>query len=264
VSVDPQEPKPAPAPWQIPRWGLLYVYACIGALSHLLLDYINAYGVRPFAPFSEKWYSWDIISIIEPLMLAFLILGLAGPALFGLINEEISSRRTQLRGRGGAIVALLMMVAFWAVRDFEHRRAIAALETFTYDGEAPLRASAYPYALNPFTWHGVVETDDLFKLVPVDSLNGEVDPQRTGRTRYKPEETPASLAAKKSYLGRAYLDWARYPITQTEQQTEPRKGYTVRFYDARYAYPEGTVLTGRVELDEKLVVIRQCVGRRCQ
>jgi len=243
---------------------LLYFYACIGALSHLLLDYITAYGVRPFAPFSEKWYSWDIVFIIEPLMVAFLILGLAGPALFGLINEEISSRRTQLRGRGGAIFALLMMVALWAVRDLEHRRAISALETFTYEGEAPLRVSAYPYAINPFTWHGVVETNDLFKLLPVDSLNAEVDPQGTGRTRYKPEETPASLAAKNSYLGRVYLDWARYPITETEQHRDPANGYTVRFYDARFAYPEGAVLAGRVELDDKLNVIRQCMGRRCQ
>ena len=251
-------------PWQVQRWGLLYLYACIGALSHLLLDYITAYGVRPFAPFSEKWYSWDIVYIIEPLMVAFLVLGLVGPALFGLINEEISSRRAQLRGRGGAIFALLMMVALWAVRDFEHRRAVAALETFTYEGEAPLRVSAYPYAINPFTWHGVVETNDLFKLLPVDSLNAEVDPQGRGRTRYKPEETPASLAAKESHLGRVYLDWARYPITETEQHGDPGDGYTVRFYDARFAYPEGTVLTGRVELDDKLNVIRQCVGRRCQ
>ena len=243
---------------------MLYVYACIGAVSHLLLDYITAYGVRPFAPFSEKWYSWDIVSIIEPLMLVFLALGLAGPALFGLINEEIGARRGKLRGRGGAIVALLLMVALWALRDFEHRRAVTALETFTYDGEAPLRASAYPYALNPFQWHGVVETSNLFKLLPVDSLTGEVDPQEKGQTRYKPEESPASLAAKKSYLGRVYLDWARYTITETEQHRDPAGGYTVRFYDARYAYPDGTVLRASVELDDKLNVVRQCVGRRCQ
>jgi inner membrane protein len=40
-----------------PRWGLLFLYACVGGLSHILLDFTNNYGVRPFWPFSEKWYS---------------------------------------------------------------------------------------------------------------------------------------------------------------------------------------------------------------
>ena len=34
------------------RWKLLYVYALIGALSHILLDFTNSYGIRPFEPFS--------------------------------------------------------------------------------------------------------------------------------------------------------------------------------------------------------------------
>ena len=54
-----------------PRWGILFLYACLAGLSHILLDYTNNYGVRPYWPFSEKWYSWDIVSIVEPVMLGF-------------------------------------------------------------------------------------------------------------------------------------------------------------------------------------------------
>src|ERR1700739_926007 len=43
-----------------PRWGLLFAYSCLAGLSHILLDYTNSYGVRPFWPFSERWISWDI------------------------------------------------------------------------------------------------------------------------------------------------------------------------------------------------------------
>src|SRR5579863_2163910 len=32
------------------HWGWLYFTACIAALSHLLLDWTNNYGVRPFFP----------------------------------------------------------------------------------------------------------------------------------------------------------------------------------------------------------------------
>src|SRR5579862_8399622 len=37
-----------------PRWGLLLCYACLAGLSHILLDFTNNYGVRPFWPFVEK------------------------------------------------------------------------------------------------------------------------------------------------------------------------------------------------------------------
>jgi inner membrane protein len=258
---------PAPAPWQVPRWGLLFIFGCIGALSHILLDFTNAYGVRPFWPFYGKWYSWNIVSIVEPLMWAALILGLVLPALFGLVSEEIGARgkRRQPRGRGAAITALAFIVALWAVRDFEHRRAVGLLEDFLYEGSPPVRASAYPYATNPFQWHGVVETSDTFKLLAVDSLSGNVGPELKESTRYKPEETPATLAAKKSFLGRVFLPWADYPITETEEHDSPVHSYTVRFFDLRYAYPERPIaLTGRVELDDKLNVVRQCFGRRCQ
>src|SRR5579862_1345765 len=67
-----------------PRWGLLYFYACLAGLSHILLDFTNNYGVRPFWPFSEKWYSWDIVFIFEPVMLAFLFFGLVMPGFFAI------------------------------------------------------------------------------------------------------------------------------------------------------------------------------------
>ena len=71
-----------------PRWGILFLYACLAGLSHILLDFTNNYGVRPYWPFSEKWYSWDIVFIVEPVMLGFLILGLVVPSLFGLVDRD--------------------------------------------------------------------------------------------------------------------------------------------------------------------------------
>ena len=66
-----------------PRWGLLFVFAYIAGLSHILLDFTNNYGVRPFWPFSERWYSWDIVYIVEPVLLVALVLGLiVQPATF--------------------------------------------------------------------------------------------------------------------------------------------------------------------------------------
>jgi len=229
-----------------PRWGLLFGFACLAGLSHILLDFTNNYGVRPLWPFSERWISWDIVFVVEPVLLVLLTLGLIVPALFSLINEEIgsgkSSARGMPRGRLAATLALLGVFACWGLRDYEHRRAVAALEARNYRGADAVRVSAYPYWVNPFRWHGVVETRDFFATMDVDSLAPEVDPRGEMQVRYKPEETPVTLAAKKSYLGRVYLSWAQYPITETEElSSHPadnnRPAYVVRFRDLRYDYP---------------------------
>jgi inner membrane protein len=260
-----------------PRWGLLFLYACLAGLSHILLDYTTAYGVRPFWPFSERWISWDIVYIVEPVLLVILILGLTVPALFSLINQEISSGRKDKHppGRVAATVALIAVFAFWGLCDFEHRRAIAALEARTYNGADAIRVSAYPYVLNPFRWYGIAETPAFFAMMNVDTMTlgssaPEVDPAGKMQIRYKPEETPITLAAKKSYLGRVYLSWAQYPITETEQlqsdsADNSRAAYLVRLRDLRYAYPGQTSrapLGAYVLLTRDLQVINEQMGRR--
>ncbi len=246
-----------------PRWRVLYLLALLSALVHILLDFTNSYGVRPFMPFSYRWYSWDIVSIFEPLMWVALLAGLILPALFRLVNEEIGARSRGPVGRAGAIAALLAIVALWGVRDFEHRRAVAVMNSVVYQGQEAKRVSAYPYAFNPFIWHGVAETNDFLEMFVVDSLKPDIDPQGRARIRYKPEETPASLAAKKTYLGRVYLDWAQYPVTETEQLSDG--GYEVRFYDLRYDYPDHVAaLRSSVLLDKDLREMEERFGRRVQ
>jgi inner membrane protein len=251
-----------------PRWGLLFLYACLAGLSHILLDFTNNYGVRPFWPFSEKWYSWDIVFIFEPVMFGFLLLGLIVPPLFSLIDKEIGARQRDPRGRTAATVALIAVVLMWGLRDFEHRRAVNALEARMYQGVDPLRVSAYPAVIDPFHWYGVVETPAFFALAPVDSLGPEVDPGGQLEIRYKPEETPITLAAKRSYLGRVYLDWAQYPITETEALDPPDGGYIVYFQDLRFVQlpsPLGrrrarSVLGAGIRLDKNLGVVGDVYG----
>jgi inner membrane protein len=248
-----------------PNWRLLYFYAVLGALLHLFQDFTNNYGVRPYAPFSPRWYSWDIVFIIDPAMLIALLLGLALPGLMALVTEEIGSRKPQFRGRGGAIFALVCIALLILARDFEHRRAVNALNARMYHNEDPLRASAFPQPVNLFAWNGVVETRDFFELLPVDSWSGEVDPLNKAVLRFKPEETPVTLAAKKSYLGRVFLDWAAYPVV-TEERLEGGR-YQAQFEDLRFenvdvaARGRRPPLAGYVVLDPQLRVEEMYLGR---
>lgn len=251
--------------WQPPpRWGLLFAYGCLGAASHILLDFTNNYGVRPFAPFSYRWYSWNIVFIAEPVLWAILLGGLILPSLFGLVTDEVrSSRVSGPRGRAGAAVALTLVVAFWGFRDYQHRRAVEEMKALTYAGQEPVRVSAYPYYVNPFRWYGVVETQSFYQRMAVNTLRTEVDPDGRAIVQYKPVETPVIAAARQSHLGRVYLDWAQYPLLEVEQLSGPERGYLVRFRDVRFMYPEfarrGT-LGAWVQLDTNLKVVAQSFG----
>jgi inner membrane protein len=252
-----------------PRWGLLFLYACLAGLSHILLDFTNNYGVRPFWPFFEKWYSWDIVFIFEPILFGLLVMGLIVPGLVGLIDREIGVRHRGPRGRLAATLALCGVILLWGLRDYEHRRAVSALDARTYEGADPLRVSAYPTMADPFHWYGLVETPAFFALAPVNALGPEVDPEGKLEIRYKPEETPITLAAKKSYLGRVYLDWAAYPITETEILEPPQEGYVVHFQDLRFVQLPGVfsrrgeprrALGAAVQLDRNQHVVADIFG----
>ncbi len=88
------------------RWGWLYLAALVAALSHLLLDWTNNYGVRPFFPFNPKWYMGSIVFIAEPLLW-----GCCSSRSLCRGSSALPIRRSAqgaigLRGRGWAIFAL--------------------------------------------------------------------------------------------------------------------------------------------------------------
>ena len=107
------------------RWAWVWLVALIADFSHLLLDLTNNYGLRPFYPFQPRWYSLDLVFIVEPLLLLALGLALVLPAIFALVEQEQTRTRTLFRGRGLAIAALSFMVLLWALRNAEHAHAIA-------------------------------------------------------------------------------------------------------------------------------------------
>jgi inner membrane protein len=239
-----------------PRWALLFLFSYIAGLSHILLDFTNNYGVRPFWPFWEKWYSWDIVFIFEPALYIVLIGGLIIPRLF-FWQEPVP------RGRTAAIVALLCVAGLWAFRDHEHRHAVDALRVQRFQTAAPIRVSVYPYFLSLTHWYAVAETRDFFATTDIDSRSGSLDLQQL-EIFPKPPETPATLSAKRTYLGRVYLDWAQYPLV-TETPDGP--DVIVHFKDLRFDYPRlrrRITLSATMKLDSSLHVIQEKFGSREQ
>jgi inner membrane protein len=234
-----------------PRWFLLWVFALIAALSHILLDYTVNYGVRPLFPFDPKWYAWSIVFIIDPWILLALFLALVVPGILGLADREIGARRKQFRGRGWAIAGLVFMVLWWGLRNAERGRALELVRTGSYTREPLIRSAAEPHMMDPFQWHVIMETEDYFQTAEVRTISDQVVTDDYADVIYKTAVTPAVAAAKQSYLGRVYLDWSKWPLTEDVGAVAapgadilPQPGWhTVEFQDLRFGY--GPMAAGR-------------------
>jgi len=211
------------------RWGMLYVLALVALLSHLLLDYTNNYGLRPFFPFNDHWYAASIVFIFDPWMFAMLLGALIAPLLFGMVNAEVGAKKQPFRGQGWAIAALIGIVSWWGLRTVEHERALQMAASQSYAAPLPphiqtapppvpaylpvQRALANPDPLNPFRWSAAMDFGPVYQLAEIDTRNGTVS---LGETTYaKPARSAEVLAAEGSKLGRAYMDWSPMPILET-------------------------------------------------
>jgi inner membrane protein len=228
-----------------PRWALLWLFSCLAVLSHIFLDWTNNYGIRPFFPFNPRWYALDIAFIIEPVIFAALLLGLVIPAILGLADREIGAGKSLFRGRGWAIAALVLVGIDFQVRAVEHYRALHLISNTRFGDQPMLRAAAEPYPVNPFHWFAVVETPGYYQTGSVNTWADTVDTSDQDDVIFKPPVTPAVMAAKRSALGRAYLDWARFPVAEdrghanlvASDELAPQPLDTaVEFSDLRFAY----------------------------
>ncbi len=294
----PENPRSAPpAPL---RWGLLYCFALIALLSHLLLDYSNNYGLRPFFPFNPRWYAGSFVFIFDPLIFLLLAMAFLMPPLFALVNSEVGARRQRFRGRGWAIASLVCIGLVWGLRATEHARAVLLAsaqsmavpqpETASNSPDTapptqfsqPLQVLANPDPLNPFRWHVVSDFGSFYQLAEVNLLNNSLAPAQD--IHVKPDLTPALLAAEASPLGRAYMDWSPMPFLTVSLPGDPTRpppdaeddpsassATIVTFRDPRFMIDlpllrsgSDTPLTGIVELGPQLQILRQTMGSRVQ
>jgi inner membrane protein len=237
--------RPGPFPWAR-HYGL----AVLAVATHPLLDLLNTYGVRLLAPFSDRWYSWDLVHIVDPWLWAGMFFCLGAALLARLISGEIGAAP----GSGARWAAAgLAFVAVWCgTRALLHSRAVGMLEAHAYgfDGarSAPLRVAAFPKPASPFTWRGLVETEQFYQMMEVDTL-APLDPTR-GEVYYKPEPTPVLEAAFATPTAREFARFARYRLTRVE-------GNTVVFTDFRFLRERKDAFVCTIELDDSLRVVRE-------
>ena len=216
-------------------WFQAWVVCCIGVLSHLLLDWTNNYGIRPFVPFSMQWFHLDLNSLTDGPILAALFLAAIWPWLSGLVSGEIGEAKKST-GQGIAIAALLFCVAYDVGRDNLHSRALKQLESRLYSGVPPQEVAALPEPINPFRWRGIVATKAAFLQYDLNTL-AQLNVDSADRF-FRIPTSDVTAAPRKTPEFSYFLYFARFPIWSVQPVAlNDGTGKRIELTDLRFGEP---------------------------
>lgn len=213
------------------RFSRVLLLCAIGIGAHILLDVATADGVQLLWPFRARWFSWDLLSGVDPWILALLAAGLLLPALFHLVSEEIASKKKRARPSKGAIAVLVIVGLYVGVRAEMHGTAVQMLLAQDYHGKMPLVAGAFPDSMSLGVWQGVVDTQNTIEMVTVLLGGSNAFDANSSLTHYKPGSSPAIDAARNAPVAQEFVRYARFPLADLEDTST---GYRVTLRDLRF------------------------------
>ncbi|MDA0239420.1 MAG: metal-dependent hydrolase [Proteobacteria bacterium] len=146
--------------WRLEFWQTVLLCS-LGYGTHALLDTATSFGTMLLWPFVETRYSWNIISIVDPLFTLPLVILVVMAAV----------RNNPRLARIGLVWALLYLGAGW----WQHQgaREIAA-NLAASRGHAPIRFEIKPSFENILVWKSVYEVDGKFFI---DAMRVGISPK---------------------------------------------------------------------------------------
>jgi membrane-bound metal-dependent hydrolase YbcI (DUF457 family) len=198
------------------------------SLLHLAMDLCQNETVQLLWPFRSQRYSLDSVTRLDLWILLMLLAGALLPLLLGLVTEEIGAKSEAPRGRIGAALALLAVLAYIGARFVLHGNAVALLDSRTYRRELPRRVAAFAEPDTPFHWHGIVETERALHDIDLDLARASSFNPDSSAVSYKPETSPPLEAARNSEAARRLLQAARFPKASVEKS---ETGYRIELRD---------------------------------
>ncbi|MFF2480800.1 metal-dependent hydrolase [Paenibacillus sp. NPDC058071] len=221
-------------PWlHVGGWVLLSV--CV----HVLTDLFNAYGTQAMRPFTDKWISWNIIHIFDPVIFATHVgaivlwaIGAASPALlFSLLY------------------AFTAVYFIWrTVAQRATMRAVSKLDPY----RKPTDATIVIPTISLANWNIVKRTED--GTFHIGDLRG-------GNLRWLDKATcsdhPAVAKSQNDPAIRSFLYFTKFACADVK---EHEWGYEVRWSDVRYRHRKQYPFVGVLLMDREYKTVGSYVG----
>lgn len=207
----------------------LLLLSTLAILTHPFLDWLNTYGMRWLMPIRGTWYYGDVLFIVDP----WIWLALSVGVFWSRGKRRLKGTRPERPARWSLVAVAVYILALGSIQTASRREAAEALKAA---GRPPERMMAGPLLATPFRRQIVAESGDGYALGTVDWL---ASPRfQPGEIPYMPkrEDLPGVSEAAATWEAGIFLDWARFPFFQVEEQPGSS---VVRMIDARYTLEPG-------------------------
>jgi len=208
-----------------PAFKPLLLLAYVGLYSHILMDWLNSYGVRLLKPFSDRWFYGDALYIVDPWLWGILGAGVWAASDLARRRRPGSARPARLALLLAAVYMLAMFGSTrWAEAEVRDGLARAGREPGT-------RFMVTPVPVNPFRREVLVDTGDRYEKGTVwFEPSPHFRPAGYGVDKgLSQPEVAGALAAPRA---QAYLRWSRFPFVVVDRTTSPPR---VLLNDYRYS-----------------------------
>ncbi|MDW7673232.1 MAG: metal-dependent hydrolase [Bacillota bacterium] len=211
----------------------LFVWSFIGAISHSLLDVLNSYGAKIFAPFSNRRYTWNLLMITDPVLLLLI---------FGVL---LAPGNTQLK----SALAILGFILYLRIRLRLRMRVEKSLQK-RFAVSKLKRIVVMPSMMGLWTWDFVVETEKKCIVGQINSFASTIKVRRKlAKTKKHCQVLQAALNSK---LGKLFKEFTpHYHLVFSEVNDT----YVVDFLDLRYLLKRDFMHTGTAVFDQHLKVV---------
>ncbi len=210
------KPRPTMAgPPLRPMWLLALAYLAV--YSHLLLDFLNNYGLRVLAPLEWRWFYGDAVFIIDPWL--WLVLG-AG--VWAARRQRAPQPARIALGAASGYVAVMLASAVIA-------REAVVREWRASRGYEPTALMVGPVPVSPFSHEVIIDAGSHYETGTYRfwSPRLRLDTARIPKNEHAPEVASARTAP----AIRSFLVWSRFPFWQI-RRTEA--GTVVTVQDVRF------------------------------
>ena len=219
------------------RVGWLMLLSYLGLYSHILLDFLNNYGIRLLAPFDWRWFYGDAVFIVDPWLWLTLAVGI------WLARRQAAPAPARAALVFAACYIGVMLLSARAAREVV---ADAWRET---RGIEPRALMVGPDFATPFTRTVIVDAGDRYET-------GTFAWWPSGVTFYpaavpkNADDPVVALARAQSQSIRDLLIWSRFPFWIVERTAD---GTRVVVADMRFGEAEtarGARFVGSAVIDE--------------
>ncbi len=126
-----------------------YLYCTLGYATHGLLDSCTSYGTQLLWPFTNHRYSWDTVSIIDPILTIPLVI---------LIIIAAVRKNPKF-----ALIGFVWVICYQLIGLYQnHRASDVGWQLATQRGHTPIRLNVKPTLGNLILWRVMYETKEGF------------------------------------------------------------------------------------------------------